>query len=114
MAWTIKIKEVSYPSRTAVRIAFMLFKDGVAHVPDEVTLMPLELEQAEDKEQFILDKISEKAKTYISTDSIVAGVDEMKDKEYSIDEKADIAIVSTGAVVAKEAAISEAVEKIAG
>lgn len=105
--WKIKINEVGYPSRTSVRVAFTLFKDDTTYINDEVTLLPEELEKVEDKEQFILDKISDKLKAYMATDKVVSGIDELKDKEYEVG-KDDSAMISAGLVAAKEAEISNA------
>jgi hypothetical protein len=107
MAWKIKVREVNYPSRIQVRVTFTLLKDDVAYVNDEIVLRPEELEGIADKEQLILDRISDKLKAYIATDKIFAGIEEMQDKEYDIGDK-EVVMVSSGAVVAKEATIVEA------
>jgi len=107
--WKIKIREVTKPSLTSIRVAFVLFKDGANVVNDEVTFLPSELDTAADKEQFILDKISGKAKVYMATDVSSVGVDGMVDQEYEIsfDENyKDVSIASVGVVAAKIAEIS--------
>lgn len=76
MAWGFLIKEISTPSLLQIRIQFILQQDGASYVPDEVIILPSELEGLTNAQKLALirSKIEAKCNEYIKVYNVSNGL----------------------------------------